>query len=751
MPVFSSETVNNIEYSNSIYGGDGSLFGYLDNAMQISEDGNTIVVGDNNVGGNGVYVFSREGVGGGWKKTQTITWSQQNASSQFGVSVALSADANTLVVGSVSNSVNAAHGKAAVYTRNASTGLYSEYQNITVSTSYADAGHYVYISSDGSTIVFASQNETATQSTLYVYTYNISTTTWTQQTTIQSTFYPSLGSTLVISGDGNTIAAYRNEDNVVVYFRSGSTYTVQSTRTVGGATVSASGSAGTATVRTTVNPETQLSIDDLVIVSDIVPTNYRTPTTGSKVTNLTSAPTFTVSYASAGTGTQTVAGTVTAPSLRTLRPGTAGQYGTSMSISYDGDILAIAETDRVYLYTRSQLGNWSLTRTYIDFTGTSTSYGTNGALAISSDGSTLFVYDQYYFFSSNSSAMFVYSTTSTTLLFIYYLVTDAYNYSVSSAIKTSINGGTIIGNDSNNIMYAFDTGRYLDNNLYGHNGRNDTWTVSRFNELSAPKIIQSIPATSSFTFTVPAGAKAINVICIGGGGGGGGGARNSAATSGGGAGGGGGAISEYMFSAAALGGPGTQFSVTIGAGGNGAGTTTLATTAAVGNNGSAGGTTSFGSLLRAFGGPGGLGGLSSGGSRSGSSQASTAGMWVGATGGDASTSASSAVAGGGSGGGGGGGTGSPDATQGSRPSTINIALTAAGTDGAANIFSNNSPGIGGGGAAQSTTIPAVAGNGSDYGAGGGGGGEGSSGGASGRGGAGGNGAAGLCHITVWYG
>jgi hypothetical protein len=61
-----------------------------------------------------VYVFSRQGVGGPWVQTQTITWSLQSSSSAFGTSVDLSGDANTLVVGSLSNSSNPAQGKAQV-------------------------------------------------------------------------------------------------------------------------------------------------------------------------------------------------------------------------------------------------------------------------------------------------------------------------------------------------------------------------------------------------------------------------------------------------------------------------------------------------------------------------------------------------------------------------------------------------------------------------------------------------------------
>jgi hypothetical protein len=655
MPTFSSNTVSNIGYSSAVMPSGTPLLNDYGYGFEISEDGNTIVAGDASYnGGNGaVYVFSRQGVGGPWVQTQTITWSLQSSSSGFGTSVSLSGDANTLVVGSLSNSTNSAYGRAQVYTRSASTRLYSESQTITVSTVYATAGRYVYISSNGSTIFFASPDETASRGAVYVYTKP--STSWTLQSTITQSTKPAFGTALSVSGDGNTIAVFREEDTVTVYFRAATTFALQ--------------------------------------------------------------------------------GTLQPPTL-----GLTGNFGmgfSPISISYNGNTVAVGEyqTGNVYTFTRS-VSTWTRINTYTSTVEGSGSFG--DSVALSSDGSTLFIYDKFGSAILSGVTYYnpitVYSTSSTTLLYVYPAYYDGpegfFDY-IFSSFKCSVNGGTIVGSNGYDKLHMFDTGRYLDNNFYGHNGRNNVWTVSRFNELSAPAVVQDPnTTTTSFTFIVPIGAKAINVICIGGGGGGGGGARNSTATRGGGAGGGGGSVSEYLFSADALGGPGTNILVTIGAGGIGGAVTaspgaSSTVTSLAGNNGTAGGTTTFGSFLKASGGPGGLGGLASGGSRSGSSQADSVGMLLGNTGGSSANNGSSTVAGAGGGGGGGGGS-SASATQGSAPSTVNVVLSAAGTNGQNISGTNNTPGVGGGGVAESTITPLIAGGGSQQGGGGGGGGEGAS-------------------------
>jgi hypothetical protein len=95
------------------------------------------------------------------------------------------------------------------------------------------------------------------------------------------------------------------------------------TSTVGGATTAASGNGTTATITTTT--ATNLAVGDLIVVAGVTPSGYNT--TGSVVTAVTNTSPFTVSYANATTGSQTVAGTVSTPAQASITARSAGTIG----------------------------------------------------------------------------------------------------------------------------------------------------------------------------------------------------------------------------------------------------------------------------------------------------------------------------------------------------------------------------------------------------------------------------------------
>jgi hypothetical protein len=172
---------------------------------------------------------------------------------------------------------------------------------------------------------------------------------------------------------------------------------------------------------------------------------------------------------------------------------------------------------------------------------------------------------------------------------------------------------------------------------------------------STPVDVQVFTATGAGTWTKPAGAKWVQVICIAGGGGGGSGRKGAAATIRcGGGGGGGGGYSEIFLNAALLGATET---LSVGAGG--AGGTAQATNSTNGNAGTGGNASTFGAalILRAV--PGGGGGAgtatngTAGNAGNGLKSNGGAGGAASTVGGNgvASASANFASCGGGSGGG----------------------------------------------------------------------------------------------------
>lgn len=144
----------------TVAGSANDWFGY---SIAMSADGGTIAVGavyatvDGNKAQGSASVFARQG--GKWSLQKTVTGKDGAAGDLFGYSVSLSADGSTLAVGATGSDVggNADQGTASVFTRD---GGWALQQVLTSATAAAKAnfGTSVSLSADGNTLAVGGPN-----------------------------------------------------------------------------------------------------------------------------------------------------------------------------------------------------------------------------------------------------------------------------------------------------------------------------------------------------------------------------------------------------------------------------------------------------------------------------------------------------------------------------------------------------------------------------------------------------------------
>ena len=144
----------------TVAGAANDWFGY---SIAMSSDGGTIAVGavyatvDGNKAQGSASVFARQG--GKWSLQKTVTAKDGAAGDLFGYSVSLSADGGTLAVGATGSDVdgNADQGTASVFTRD---GGWALQQVLTSATAAAKAnfGTSVSLSADGNTLAVGGPN-----------------------------------------------------------------------------------------------------------------------------------------------------------------------------------------------------------------------------------------------------------------------------------------------------------------------------------------------------------------------------------------------------------------------------------------------------------------------------------------------------------------------------------------------------------------------------------------------------------------
>lgn len=234
---------------------------YFGMSLALSADGNTLAVGvpfddSSAIGINGdltgtaltnsgaVYVYRLNA--GSWQKEAYIKASNAGANDSFGISVALSADGNTLAVGANGESSNAlgvngvqnnnsANYSGAAYVFKRSSNTWAQHAYLKASnTEASDAfGIMLALSGDGNTLAVGAINEDSSAVGIdgnqssnsqfnsgAVYVFVQTNEIWSQQTYIKASnsYHDNLfGNSVSLSYDGNTLAvsAYWEGSNAV--------------------------------------------------------------------------------------------------------------------------------------------------------------------------------------------------------------------------------------------------------------------------------------------------------------------------------------------------------------------------------------------------------------------------------------------------------------------------------------------------------------------------------------------------------
>ena len=210
-------------------------------SVAISADGNTAIVGGytDNTNQGAAWIWTRSGT----------TWSQQGSklvgtgntgAAQQGFSVAISADSNTAIVGGYTD--NTSQGAAWIWTRSGTTWSQQGSKLVgTGNTGAANQGRSVAISADGNTAIVGGDNDNTNEGAAWIWTR--SGTTWSQQGSklvgtgaTGTTSYQ--GIAVTISADGNTaiVGGYGDNSNqgaVWVWTRSGTTWSQSGSKRVG--------------------------------------------------------------------------------------------------------------------------------------------------------------------------------------------------------------------------------------------------------------------------------------------------------------------------------------------------------------------------------------------------------------------------------------------------------------------------------------------------------------------------------------
>ena len=416
-------------------------------SVALSADGNTLAVGaygeDSNSGA--VYVLTRSGAS--WTQQAYIKASNTDSSDEFGRSVALSADGNTLAVGAAYEASNATgidapggqtdnsasqSGAVYVFTRTGSTWTQQAYVKASNTEAFDFFGYSVALSADGNTLavgaygedsnatgVNGDQTDNSASASGAVYVFTRTGSTWTQQAYVKASnteAFDEFGYSVALSADGNTLAvgAYGEDSNatgvngdqtnnsasqsgaVYVLTRSGASWAQQ-------AYVKASNTGASDFFGYSV----ALSADgNTLAVGAYREDSNATGVNGDQTNNSASASGAVYVFTRTGSTWAQQA------YVKASNTGSNDEFGTSVALSADGNTLAVgaiyedsnatgidapggqtnnsaSESGAVYVFTRSG-ASWTQ-QAYVKASNTGADDYFGWSVALSADGNTLAV------------------------------------------------------------------------------------------------------------------------------------------------------------------------------------------------------------------------------------------------------------------------------------------------------------------------------------------------------------------------
>jgi len=202
-------------------------------SVSLSGDGNTLAVGANgqNTWEGAVYVFNRSFRT--WRQHAFVKASNTESGDNFGNSVSLSSDGNTLAVGAINESSSTRGintipddmatfaGAVYLFSRNDSNWSQQAYVKASNTEAMDSFGYAVSLSSDGNTLAVGAISEDSRtrginmipdESALgagAVYVFSRSGNDWSQEAYVKASntdTHDSFGNSISLSGDGNTLA-----------------------------------------------------------------------------------------------------------------------------------------------------------------------------------------------------------------------------------------------------------------------------------------------------------------------------------------------------------------------------------------------------------------------------------------------------------------------------------------------------------------------------------------------------------------